>query len=334
MDLNTCFQKIKELKIIVIGDVMIDSYLFGNVSRISPEAPVPIISVTNRENRLGGAANVALNLKSLGAEPILCSIIGRDDKAALFTGAMRDAALSSNYIMQAQGRKTTAKTRIISSGQHMLRVDDEITQPVTESLAADFTALVTKAIADTCPAAVIFEDYDKGLLTSTSISAIISYAKNAGIPVLVDPKKKNFCSYSGASLFKPNFAELAEGLKIDISKKDFDSIAKACNTFMEKMDIGAMMVTLSEHGVMLCDKSGYTRFPAKVRRIADVSGAGDTVISVAAAFIAAGATVKEAASYANIAGGLVCEYPGVVPIDKEQLHQEIIKHGYACHTGN
>ncbi len=305
---------------------MVDAYLFGAVHRISPEAPVPVVSVTGRDNRLGGAANVALNLSSLGVRPILCSIVGDDEKGRLFIDLMRESGLSTEGIICSTERKTTCKTRIIAGTQHTLRVDDEICTPIENKIENELVSRVADIVANTKIDAIIFEDYDKGVLTPQVISSIIEIAKQNNIPTLVDPKKRNFDHYSGVTLFKPNFKELTDGMKLEMEKNDFDAIAAACASFQDLHQIEYMLVTLSEMGVIISGKGGYHRMKAKIRQISDVSGAGDTVISVAAACLAAGMSPQEIANIANIAGGLVCEQSGVVPIDKELLLSEIKIH--------
>lgn len=326
MELDQIFKSFNSQTILTVGDVMIDAYLFGTVHRISPEAPVPIVSVTSRDSRLGGAANVALNLSSLGVRPILCSIVGDDEKGILFHNLMHQSGLSIEGIVSSPDRKTTCKTRIIAGTQHTLRVDDEMCTPVDSTLEAALIARIAEIVSNTKIDAIVFEDYDKGVLTAGIISGVVALAKKHNIPTLVDPKKRNFEHYKGVTLFKPNFKELTDGMKIEIEKNDFDAIASACATFQQQYDIEYMLVTLSEMGVIINDKDGYHRMKAKIRKIADVSGAGDTVISVAAACLAAGMAPQNIANIANIAGGLVCEQPGVVPIDKDLLLSEIKKH--------
>lgn len=326
MELDQLFSSFSNQTILTIGDVMVDAYLFGAVHRISPEAPVPVVSVSGRENRLGGAANVALNLRSLGVRTILCSIVGEDEKGRIFRDLMQESGLSTEGIIAAPGRKTTCKTRIIAGTQHTLRVDDEVNTPVDSELEKALISRVAEIASQTKLNAIIFEDYDKGTLTPRIISGIIEIARQYNIPTLVDPKKRNFDFYTGVTLFKPNFKELTDGMKLEIEKNDFEAIAAACKTFQQQHTIQYMLVTLSEMGVLISSHEGYHRMKAKIRQISDVSGAGDTVISVAAACLAAGIAPKDIANIANIAGGLVCEQPGVVPIDKELLLSEIKLH--------
>jgi len=322
-------QKIKDIfsqfnnqTILIIGDVMIDSYMWGNVDRISPEAPVPVVSVTKREQRLGGAANVGLNIRALGAKPVMCAVIGNDINGKTFFNLLSKREMSSQGIMISQDRFTTVKTRIISNNQHLLRVDEEITDNLNNSEKDNFIKHIEKLFAENKFDAVIFEDYDKGNITPEIIDFTVSKANTLKIPVLVDPKKNNFFDYKNVTLFKPNFKEICEGTKTDIPKGDFEALHLATDMLINKLKAQHVMVTLSELGVFVTENGSYHRIPAQVRDIADVSGAGDTVISVAACCLAAGLNVKKSAAVANIAGGLVCEKVGVVPVEKDILMNE------------
>lgn len=304
---------------------MLDAYMWGKVNRISPEAPVPIVSVTSNENRLGGAANVARNLGALGAHSILCSVVGDDEKATIFEDLLKNEGLSSSGILRSSKRKTTIKTRIIAGSQHTLRVDEEITTPLDNELETEFIASTKKIIQSQKVDVLIFEDYDKGVLTQKVIEEVTAFANEQNIPVLVDPKYRNFHHYSNVTLFKPNFKELVEGMKVDIDKKDIGALQKAAQKFLSEKNIRYVMVTLSELGVLICSKDETLHIPARIRQIADVSGAGDTVISVASLCLASGMSMHDIANISNVAGGLVCEHTGVVPIDKLQLVGEINK---------
>lgn len=321
-EINSLFATFQQLNILVIGDVMIDAYLWGSVNRISPEAPVPIVAANRKENRLGGAANVALNLKALGVNPVLCSVIGADGASDTFFELLEESNLTPEGIMVSPKRTTTIKTRVISGTQHLLRIDEEITSDLTENLTQNFIHHIEQLIKKKKIDAIIFEDYDKGVITPKLIESIITTAHNFGIKTLVDPKKKNFSNYTGAYFFKPNLKELTEGLKKDIPKNDFESIRKLASEFQQKNNIEVMLTTLSENGMMLTIGNTWAHIPAQIRSISDVSGAGDTVISIAAACLAANCTPVQAAIIANLGGGLVCEKVGVVPIDFEQLKLE------------
>lgn len=323
-------KKIRGLKVLVLGDVMLDSYFFGKVDRISPEAPVPVVAVQRKENRLGGAANVALNLKALGAEPILCSVTGKDEDGKLFRKLLRKHKIDDSGIIESLIRITTVKTRVIGNNHQILRVDHESILPLNQTEEKLFLQMVAKLL----PSAdvVIFEDYDKGLLTANNISAIIELATKQKIPTVVDPKKLNFMSYKGATLFKPNLKELREGLKTDHEIRSLEEIRKAAHQLQKKLDVQIVMVTLSEGGIFICDKKKHYHIPAHIRKIADVSGAGDTVISVAAICLALKLPIQQIAEISNLAGGLVCEEVGVVPINLQKLIKEL-PHSVSTYIG-
>jgi rfaE bifunctional protein kinase chain/domain len=321
-DIKKLFNKFKKQKVLIIGDVMIDSYLWGRVDRISPEAPVPVLSNIHIEKRLGGAANVALNIKAMGAVPILCSVIGNDDSGKEFIELMSFQNLTDVGIIIENNRITTRKTRVISSNQHLLRLDeeqDDYIRPEPEKRIIDFVLnILTEGSIDS----VIFQDYDKGVITQRIINDVIKAANKQNVPVLVDPKKRNFLHYEKVSLFKPNFKELNQGLKAEIDKHDLESIASAMENLRKSRNHKMVMVTLSEMGIMINDKSEYHHISAEIRDIADVSGAGDSVISIACLCVAAGLPPIEIAALSNLAGGQVCERAGVVPVDKDQLIEE------------
>lgn len=324
------FSKFEQLNIMIIGDVMIDSYLFGKVDRISPEAPVPIVVVNSRTNRLGGAANVALNIKAMGARPILCSVIGQDDKAETFEKLLTENGLFTGGILRSKNRITTTKFRVIGNNMQMLRVDEETTAPLTNDDLRTFGHIIQAAIQEQPINAIIFQDYDKGVISPELIENILKIAGKNNIPVTVDPKKKNFDFYKNLTLFKPNLKELKEGLGIDFDKKDIDSLRKAARQIHENKNINIVLVTLSEEGIYISKRTAegaYTDYhlPAHRRAIADVSGAGDTVISVATLSLAIGLPVDEIAAVSNLAGGQVCEFIGVVPVDREKLLEETSK---------
>jgi D-glycero-beta-D-manno-heptose-7-phosphate kinase len=324
-EVNEIFDGFNNLNCLIIGDVMVDAYIWGDVNRISPEAPVPVFEAKKRENRLGGAANVALNIQALGATPILCGIIGNDVKGKVFNEVLENQDLSAEGIIQSDERLTTCKTRIISSSHHMLRVDEEVLEPISELDSKDLINRVKNIISTKKIDVVIFEDYDKGLLNADNIQAIVHLLNEKKIPSCVDPKKDNFQNYQGTTLFKPNFKEFTSGLKEDIEKGDIKSLMEHAEKFSKSNNIENVMVTLSEHGVMLYNPKIQSHIPAEIRNISDVSGAGDTVISTAALAFSQGVRGKELVTLSNLAGGLVCEEVGVVPINKERLKTEFLK---------
>jgi len=319
------FKSFNNLNVLIIGDVMIDSYMWGKVNRISPEAPVPIVAVHKKEKRLGGAANVALNIQAMGANPILCSVIGIDVEGQMFLDLLKQQKLSQKGILKSRTRITTEKTRIIGNNTQLLRVDEEIEEDISSSETQQLITLISYLIQNEKIDVIIFEDYNKGLITPKLISKIVELAKSKGIPTCVDPKKKNFNSYKGVSLFKPNLKELREGLKLDISSDNVNELQRAISSFRVKQKFDTAFVTLAEKGVVINSRSVKEHVPAHVRSIADVSGAGDTVISVASLLMALHVNPVVLASISNLAGGLVCEQIGVVPVNKEQLLEEALK---------
>jgi len=318
--LSTLIEKFSSLRVLVIGDLMVDAYTWGKVNRISPEAPVPVVNVIKRESRLGGAGNVVLNIASLGAKPYVCSVIGDDSTGETLQGILQAAGLSTSGIITEKGRPTTVKERVIAGSQQLIRVDSETEAPV--SLAS------SKALLEQVKAwlpevdVILFEDYDKGVLSAELIQEIILMAKAKQIPTVVDPKKKNFFAYSGATLFKPNLNELRDGLGLDASAIAPEAIAKTVADFKAAQSFTGLFVTMSERGVYMDFATDQIQIPAHIRQIADVSGAGDTVISIAACALAAGGSAAQIAELANLGGGLVCESLGVVPIDVELLKRE------------
>lgn len=319
------FKKFNTLNILIIGDVMMDAYLWGKVERISPEAPVPVVSVRKKENRLGGAANVALNIQALGATPWLCSVIGDDMEGQEFCRLLDVQQMPREGILTVPGRPTTVKTRVIGGNQQIVRVDAEDDRVVRRETTALLLEKVSGIISRHPISVIIFEDYDKGVITEELIAEVVSMARKNGIPTIVDPKKRNFLCYRNVTLFKPNLKELREGLKVDVDAGNTAEIEEAVLTLQERLGAEQVMVTLSERGVYIRSGNGRKLIPAHIRDIADVSGAGDTVIATTAVCMASGFDEFTTAAIANLAGGLVCEHVGVVPIDKEQLLAEALK---------
>lgn len=319
------FKSFNNLNVLIIGDVMIDSYLWGSVSRISPEAPVPIVAVRKKERRLGGAANVALNIQALGANPILCSVIGVDIEGQAFLDLLKSQKLSQKGILKSRDRITTVKTRIMGNNSQLLRVDDEDESDITSHETQQLLTLITYILTHDKIDVVIFEDYNKGLITPKLVAKVVELTKSKGIPTTVDPKKKNFNSYKGVSLFKPNLKELREGIKQEVSGDNINELQRAVSSYRVKQKIETILVTLAEKGVITNSRKVKEHIPAHIRSIADVSGAGDTVISVASLCRALDCNDIVTAAISNLSGGLVCEQIGVVPVNKEQLLEEALK---------
>lgn len=326
IDIENLFEQFNHLNVLIIGDVMIDAYYFGKVERISPEAPVPIVAVEKRENRLGGAANVALNVQAMGGNPILCTAIGNDEDGAVFEDLLRNAKLSLKGLVKLDNRITTVKTRVIGNNHQLLRVDSETETPLNTNETDLLFNAISKLITTEKIDVVIFEDYDKGVITKELITKVVELCNQEHIPTAVDPKKKNFLNYQQVSLFKPNLKELKEGLNIEVKANQPSSLNNALKILHEKIQPKATLITLSEHGMMLYTPEAQHHVAAHLRNIADVSGAGDTVISVASLCLALNQPPQLIAEIANLAGGLVCEKVGVVPINKALLLKETIKH--------
>lgn len=317
------FESFNNLRVLVVGDIMLDSYVWGKVERISPEAPVPVVSVSGRELRLGGAGNVLLNLRALGAEAFICTVIGDDDYGQKLQEILEEKGLNCEGLLKSGDRVTTVKERVIAGNQHIVRIDTETEEAISER---DRQRLIDKAIEliPSCDV-VLFEDYDKGVLDPVAIGVITDFAREHEVPTVVDPKKKNFLAYRNVTLFKPNLKELREGFK-----KDFDIANRAeFETVVEELvaalSAGGALITQSERGVFILSGGQKHHIKAHKRKVTDVSGAGDTVISIAACCVALGLSPLQTAILSNLGGGLVCEHVGAVPVDKALLLKEALK---------
>lgn len=320
-------ERFRGLRILVIGDIMLDTYIWGKAERLSPEAPVPVVEVMERTSSPGGAANVAMNLKSLGAEPILCSVTGADTRGDELLRLIESQGIDTQGILRSTERTTTTKFRIIANKTQLLRVDEEVNSPLPQELSRLLWQRTEHLIRTEHPAAIIFQDYDKGVITPYLIEETTALARRQGIPVCVDPKRRNFMAYREVTLFKPNLKEFREGLGTTRDLYSYpDQLEKEMQGLQEMMECKILMVTLSDKGLALrYEEEGEWKFhllSAEVRKVADVSGAGDTVISVAALGLAAGLSPLETAHLANLAGGLVCEEVGVVPVNLDKLQKE------------
>lgn len=315
------FESFNNLSVLIVGDVMIDRYLTGKVDRISPEAPVPVVTLETTENRLGGAANVAFNVKALGARPFLCSIVGTDENGHLFRNIIEENDISLEGLITSPSRRTTVKTRVIAGSQHLLRVDSEDVCPLNEVEEKRLLESIAQIIQKHHIGAILFQDYNKGVLTPELITSVIDLGHQQGIPTIVDPKKENFLAFREVTLFKPNLKEVQEAIPIPVSS-NLESLNQAAAYLNQHLGNKMTLITLSDKGLFLHDGRQGQIFPAIRRNITDVCGAGDTVVSVAAIAIAAGLPPKQIASLSNLAGGQVCEFVGVVPVEKKKLQQE------------
>lgn len=317
------------VRVCVIGDVMMDAYMWGRVTRVSPEAPVPVVEVDRREQRVGGAGNVVRNLASLGAEVDILGVVGDDAAGTELTRLL--ATISTPHLVVDPTRPTTVKTRVISGGHHVVRVDEESTSAVSASLVHEvLDRLRAQLLGSTPPDVVVVEDYDKGLMTLAMIEGVLKECEAAGVPVAVDPKLRHFSAYRGVALFKPNLKELNEGLGLaqPVHPTQREAMECAVETLLDNLQCERLMVTLSEHGTWMhapAEGIHHVQVPAVPREIMDVSGAGDTVIAVAAMLLACQTDALSLAAVSNLAGGWVCERVGVVPIPREALQAELTR---------
>lgn len=316
------FKDFESVKVGVIGDVMLDTYLWGGVERISPEAPVPIVSVTKKEQRIGGAGNVALNIQSLGAQAYVISVMGDDDDASCLTQLFADNNIKTDYSLKSRHRITTNKTRIISRNQQMMRLDAEQTNDLTEADSENLLRNFRAFVETESPHIVILEDYNKGVLTETIIKEVIAICKDANVLTAVDPKRRNFFSYDGVDIFKPNLKEVKEALNILFTDTQLPLLQEIHQALHQQLRHHISLITLSEKGVFYQHGESANIIASHIRNVADVSGAGDTVIAVAALVYAVRKNVHLMAEIANIAGGLVCEEVGTAAISKLALLHE------------
>ena len=321
-DFDKLFDQFAETKIGVIGDVMLDTYWWGHVERISPEAPVPVVSLDKKEYRIGGAGNVALNLVSLGAQTQIISVIGMDDDGQTLRKLLDNKGIGTGYLLSTKERITTNKARIISRNQQMMRLDSENTHDLSGSDEENLIRAFESYLAREMPSVVIFEDYNKGVLTSRVIRECIDCCKKRKVATAVDPKKKNFFSYQQVDIFKPNLKEVREGLNLPVEHVTTESLEKVHHQLQSRIHHEISFITLSDKGVFFQNNSAGEIIPSHFRNITDVSGAGDTVIAVASLIYACTGNVSLMAAVANIAGGLVCEEVGTVAIDKHRLLKE------------
>jgi D-glycero-beta-D-manno-heptose-7-phosphate kinase len=322
VEFEKLFAGFSSFKIGVIGDVMLDTYWWGHVDRISPEAPVPIVALDKKEHRIGGAGNVALNLAALGAPASILSVIGKDDDGELLQKLFKEQSIDERYLLQSSSRITTNKSRIISRNQQMMRLDSEITSDLSANDEKALLENVRSYIENEKPAVIIFEDYNKGVLTENIIREVIGLCKKNNVLTTVDPKRKNFFSYKGVDIFKPNLKEVKDGLNLLLGDTNIDALKDIHSKLKKQLDHSISFITLSEKGVFYGRDGQAKIIPSHLRNIADVSGAGDTVIAVASLLYAATRDIDLMAEVANIAGGLVCEEVGTAAIKKDRLLSE------------
>lgn len=308
----------KNKKVLIVGDVMVDRYLLGEVSRMSPEAPVPVVDFSIEDNRLGGAANVALNLAALGAKPLLLSVIGKDLEGSVFKQLLKKHQLTKKGIISIAGRPTTLKTRVMAANQHLLRIDRETKKEISKKIENLLLEKARNLIAKEDISVILFQDYNKGVLTKRLIQSISKIAKKENIPTAVDPKFDHFLDYKKVDLFKPNLKEVRQIVPFPVAIT-LESLTAAAKFLEKKLNHSITMITLSEHGIFIKEDKLTKIIPTAPRIIADVCGAGDAVISVAALGLAVGLDITLIAKISNDAGGKVCEKVGVVPVTIQDL---------------
>lgn len=306
--------KMATQRIVILGDAMLDVYLSGEVERISPEAPVPVVSVRQRRTALGGAANVAANVAAIGAEARLVAVIGTDARGDSLRRELTQHRLKGEWLIQVADRPTTSKTRVVARGQQIVRIDEEVEDPISDDAAGELARVLEQAIADAD--ALLVEDYNKGALTAVVIERALTLARRRGVPVVVDPKFRHFFAYRGATVFKPNRRELeqAMGAALDLAHPD------ALPATLERLGVDNLLLTLGDEGMVLITKDGQTtRIPTMAREVYDVSGAGDTVTAWVGSALAAGASMREAAHLATYAAGIEVGKAGVATVSPAEL---------------
>ena len=306
-----------DCKVLVFGDLMLDRYLIGNVERESPEAPVPILLQDSFDERPGGAANVAMNIHSLGAQVIIAGAIGSDAAGSTLIDRLSKAGIDCKSIITVKDRPTTTKTRIMQSSNHLLRVDRESTNPLLDQDRSKLVSIVLRLLEEENIDLLLFQDYDKGVLTNNTIQPLLDYCKRNSIITGADPKISNFFEYKGVDFFKPNLKELHHAL--DFNNQNLEEIMSACETLYRSNNSKFVMVTLSDKGLVIVEQGKAVHFPVEAIDDPDVCGAGDAVFALVSLLLKKGASATLIGSIANAAGVQICEKPGVVPLDKEAL---------------
>lgn len=321
-NLKDLFDQFETLRVGVIGDVMLDTYIWGEVERISPEAPVPVVALKKREYRIGGAGNVALNLQSLGARAFVLSVTGSDEDGQKLNELFAEKGINTQYLHQSAARITTNKTRVISRNQQMMRLDAEMTRDLEGEDQDVLLRRLQAFLHEVKPQVVILEDYNKGVLTEATIREVIHLCREAGVLTAVDPKRKNFFDYRGVDIFKPNLKEVREALNLLFADPTLAHLQSIHAELAGRLQHSVSFITLSEKGVFYQQDGKGAIIPSHLRKIADVSGAGDTVIAVAALVYTVSRNTHLMAEIANIAGGLVCEEVGTAAVDRDKLFHE------------
>jgi len=315
-DIRLYIENFDKATVLVIGDIIADHYIWGNVERISPEAPVPIVEVRRESYRLGGAGNVANNILSLGGKIRLCGVVGHDEMGRWVIHELRSRGVDTGGIVVEEGRPTTKKTRVIAHNQHVVRFDHEWRGDVSSSSEEAILDHIEAHLGDF--RVVVISDYAKGVVTRNLVKRVLELAMENHLSVVVDPKMKHFDYYTGASIITPNTAEAAMACGFSIT--DDESLNRAGHILLRQSGSPAILITRGEHGMTLFERNGdVTHIPAVAREVYDVTGAGDTVVSTLALSLASGATFKEASTIANYAAGIVVGVVGTATVNKEQL---------------
>ena len=316
--------KLANRRILIVGDVILDHYLIGKADRISPEAPVMVIAHEQEDYRLGGAANVALNVRAMDARPYLVAVVGNDFYGRQLEHLLAEQGISAAHLIHDESRPTTIKTRVLARHQQLLRYDRESTAAIAPAIEQK----IVETIADLCQRegieTIVFQDYNKGVLTLSLIAAVLKIAQQHNIATITDPKKDNFWAYKGVTLFKPNLREVNEGIGANLSERkvDLDELNTAAQRIQHQLNNTYTCITLGAKGIFVQTPQGHFHVPTRERAVADVCGAGDTVVSLLALGLAARLDMQQTVQLANLAGGQVCEKIGVVPVDKTQLTTE------------
>lgn len=311
----------KGKQIAVVGDLMLDRYIWGTVTRISPEAPVPVVDMDQEQIRLGGAANVANNIRALGGEAVLVGVIGADNSGAQLLSLLAENSFTAGGIVTDRSRHTTVKTRVIAYNQHVVRIDRETKRDIARTTQEIILEFLTRNIRSFD--GIIIEDYNKGVVVLPLIRRLTALANKTDTIITIDPKFNNFFEYKHVTVFKPNRKEVEEALGSHLSTDE--EVLQAGRKLMKRLLAKNILLTRGEHGMTLFEQDGtVSHVPTKARNVADVSGAGDTVIATLTLAMAGGATAREAAALANYAGGVVCGYVGIVPIDRSELQRAVL----------
>jgi|GEM_PF-48502 len=321
-NISSIFSVFRGTDVLIIGDIMLDRYIHCKTDRMSAEAPIPVWDSKKTDNRLGGAANVAVNIKNLGGNPIIVSVVGDDADGHLLLQEMTANYIDTTKVGLDVDRKTTVKTRLVAQNHQLLRHDSESRHDLDEKQELLLLNRFFEALDEYNPKVIVAQDYNKGVLTRKVIANIIYHANQRNIPIAVDPKMNNFLEYQGCTLFKPNLKEACYYLDKEVSKFDAENLAKASHAIHKAMNCKFTVITLSENGMILAEDEDSLMLPAYERAVCDVSGAGDTVISILAVGLALDLDMIATAEMANIAGGLVCEKAGVVGINLRELIRE------------